>query len=144
MKSDSDSLIQLGISKQVYQDTYNPQILETFVNQFPDNPYIVEIEVPEFTSLCPKTGQPDFASILIKYCPDEKLVESKSLKLYMFSFRSTGQFHEDCINTIAKDLYNKMQCKWIEVRGDFYPRGGISINPISRRVKEGCSGKEGL
>lgn len=133
--SDTENLTLLGSSNTVYETHYNPAILETFKNQFPNNNYIVELEIPEFTHICPKTGQPDFATINIKYQPDELLVESKSLKLYMFGFRGHGSFHEDCINTIASDLFKLMQPKWIEVRGDFFPRGGISINPTARLVK---------
>ena len=89
----------------------------------------------EFTHICPKTGQPDFAEIIIKYCPDKLLVESKSLKLYLFGFRQHGSFHEDCINIITKDLFNLMKPNWIEVHGDFMPRGGISIIPTCRLEK---------
>ncbi len=115
-----------------YPTEYDPAVLESFDNAHPGQSYMVELECPEFTSLCPKTSQPDFANVTIRYVPDQKLVESKSLKLYLFSFRNKGEFHENCINTIAKDLYALMQPKWIEVRGDFMPRGGISINPVAR------------
>lgn len=130
--SNSSNLKSLGESKTVYKTEYCPEVLEVFENKFPENTYVVEIEVPEFTHICPKTSQPDFANILIKYSPDKYLVESKSLKLYMFGFRQHGSFHEDCVNRIAKDLFNIMQPLWIEVRGDFLPRGGISINPTVR------------
>lgn len=130
--SDTKALTLLGANTTDYSEGYNPAILETFENRFPDNKYEVEIEVPEFTHICPKTGQPDFANITIRYVPDSRLVESKSLKLYMFGFRQHGSFHEDCINTIARDLWNVMRPLWIEVRGDFMPRGGISINPTVR------------
>jgi 7-cyano-7-deazaguanine reductase len=143
VKSDAEHLKLLGNQANTYSDKYNPEILESFKNQFPDSDYVVELECPEFTSLCPKTAQPDFANITITYCPDERLVESKALKLYLFSFRSEGSFHEDCVNKICRDLYNLMEPKWIQVRGDFMPRGGISINPISRRIKAGFTGKEG-
>ena len=133
--SDTKDLTLLGSGNTVYDTSYNPNILERFENQFPSQSYIVELECPEFTHICPKTGQPDFATILIKYQPDELLVESKSLKLYMFGFRNHGSFHEDCVNTIASDLFKLMEPKWIEVRGDFMPRGGISINPIVRIEK---------
>ena len=86
---------------------------------------------PEFTSLCPITGQPDFAEIRISYIPARKMVESKSLKLYLFSFRNHGDFHEDCVNTIMKDLVRLMEPKYIEVEGFFTPRGGISIYPYA-------------
>ena len=87
-----------------YPTDYAPQVLEAFPNKHPGNDYFVKFNCPEFTSLCPMTGQPDFATIYISYVPDEKLVESKSLKLYLFSFRNHGDFHEDCINIIMKDL----------------------------------------
>jgi 7-cyano-7-deazaguanine reductase len=129
--SDTKTLTLLGANTTDYQAQYNPNILEKFENQFPDQEYEVELEIPEFTHICPKTGQPDFAVMKIIYAPDKYLVESKSLKLYMFGFRQHGSFHEDCVNTIAKDLFNLMQPKWIKVRGDFFPRGGISINPTT-------------
>lgn len=133
--SDTKTLTLLGANTTTYSSEYNPSILEKFQNQFPDQPYEVELEIPEFTHICPKTGQPDFAQIKITYAPDQFLVESKSLKLYMFGFRQHGSFHEDCVNTIARDLFNLMQPKWIKVRGDFFPRGGISINPTVHLVK---------
>lgn len=136
--SDTKDLTLLGSNKTEYASTYNPDILETFENQFPNNDYEVEIEIPEFTHICPKTGQPDFATILITYVPDTRLVESKSLKLYMFGFRQHGSFHEDCINTIANDLFKLMSPKFITVRGNFYPRGGISINPTVTLTKSGA------
>lgn len=135
MERDVSELKNLGSNSTQYKSTYDPSVLESFDNKFPDNDYIVELECPEFTALCPKTAQPDFANILIKYSPDKKLVESKSLKLYLFSFRNTGSFHEDCVNKIASDLFKLMEPKWIEVRGDFFPRGGISINPVVRIEK---------
>jgi len=112
-----------------YAFDYNPEILESFPNKHPENDYMVKFNCPEFTSLCPITGQPDFATIYISYMPDEKLVESKSLKLYLFSFRNHGAFHEDCINIIMKDLVALMEPKYIEVWGKFLPRGGLSIDP---------------
>lgn len=121
----------LGNQKTVYRQDYAPEVLETFVNKHPENEYLVTFNCPEFTSLCPKTGQPDFAKIIINYIPNEKMVESKSLKLYLFSFRNHGDFHEDCVNMIMKDLKNLMQPKYIEVIGVFMPRGGISIYPMA-------------
>jgi 7-cyano-7-deazaguanine reductase len=144
VKSDAENLKLLGNHATTYKDTYAPEVLEAFNNKFPAQDYVVELECPEFTSNCPKTGQPDFANITIKYAPDKKLVESKSLKLYLFSFRREGSFHEDCINKICRDLYELMEPKWIEVRGDFTPRGGISINPTAQKIKEGFTGKEGI
>ncbi len=123
-----DELTLLG-SKTEYRQDYAPEVLESFVNKHPGNDYWVRFNCPEFTSLCPITGQPDFAEIRISYLPDVKMVESKSLKLYLFSFRNHGDFHEDCVNIIMKDLIKLMDPKYIEVTGIFTPRGGISIYP---------------
>lgn len=121
----------LGNGSTVYPDNYAPQVLETFKNKHPENEYLVTFHCPEFTSLCPKTGQPDFARIIIRYIPREDMVESKSLKLYLFSFRNHGDFHEDCVNIIMKDLIRLMDPKYIEVKGIFTPRGGIAIHPFA-------------
>lgn len=120
-----------------YPTDYAPQVLEAFDNKHPDNDYFVKFNCPEFTSLCPMTGQPDFATIYISYVPDKKMVESKSLKLYLFSFRNHGDFHEDCINIIMKDLVKLMNPKYIEVWGKFTPRGGLSIDPYANYGKPG-------
>lgn len=128
--------------KAEYQAEYAPQVLEVFVNKHPENDYWVHFECPEFTSLCPITGQPDFATIRIAYIPAEKMVESKSLKIYLFSFRNHGAFHEDCINIIMKDLIALMNPKYIEVTGIFTPRGGISIYPYANYGKEGTQYEE--
>ena len=121
----------LGNQGVKYPTSYAPEMLETFKNKHPENEYIVSFDCPEFTSLCPKTGQPDFGHIIINYIPAEDMVESKSLKLYLFSFRNHGDFHEDCINIIMKDLVKLMKPKYMEVRGIFMPRGGISIVPFA-------------
>lgn len=121
----------LGDHHTTYPTDYAPELLETFVNKHPENEYLVTLHCPEFTSLCPKTGQPDFATIIISYIPGERMVESKSLKLYLFSFRNHGDFHEDCINIIMNDLVKLMAPKYIEVTGIFTPRGGISIYPFA-------------
>ena len=128
----------LGNQNTHYTDDYNPEVLETFVNKHPDNDYVVTFDAYEFTSKCPKTGQPDFAKVIISYIPREKMVESKSLKLYLFSFRNHGDFHEDCMNIIAKDLIKLMDPKYLEVRGIFSPRGGISIYPFVNYVAPDC------
>ena len=120
----------LGNKNTKYNYDYDPTVLETFVNKHQDHDYVVTFDGYEFTSLCPKTGQPDFAKVVIIYIPREKMVESKSLKLYLFSFRNHGDFHEDCMNIIMKDLIQLMDPKYIEVRGIFSPRGGISIYPF--------------
>ena len=127
----------LGSGETRYADYYAPEVLESFDNKHPDREYMVKFNCPEFTSLCPITGQPDFASIYISYVPDKKMVESKSLKLYLFSYRNHGDFHENCVNTIMKDLIKLMSPKYIEVWGKFMPRGGISIDPYCNYGQEG-------
>ena len=126
----------LGNQGTKYPTDYAPEVLETFVNKHPENEYVVTFKCPEFTSLCPKTGQPDFGKITISYIPRERMVESKSLKLYLFSFRNHGDFHEDCVNIIMKDLVRLMDPKYLEVLGDFMPRGGISIVPFANYADE--------
>lgn len=123
--------------KTEYKDNYAPEVLETFINKHQDNDYWVTFNCPEFTSLCPITRQPDFATIHINYIPDVKMVESKALKLYLFSFRNHGAFHEDCMNIIMKDLIALMNPRYIEVIGVFTPRGGISIYPYSNYGRPG-------
>lgn len=130
-------LTLLGSQNNSYPDDYAPEILETFVNKHQENDYFVKFNCPEFTSLCPITGQPDFATIYISYVPDVRMVESKSLKLYLFSFRNHGDFHEDCINIIMKDLIKIMDPRYIEVWGKFTPRGGISIDPYCNYGRPG-------
>ena len=136
MNREQDHLQQLG-RKTEYKMTYAPEVLETFENKHPENDYWVQFNCPEFTSLCPITGQPDFAEIKIAYIPGERMVESKSLKLYLFSFRNHGDFHEDCVNIIMKDLVKLMRPKYLEVVGLFTPRGGISIYPYANYGQPG-------
>lgn len=136
VEKEIDGLSHLGAKTQ-YKDNYAPEVLEAFTNKHPDNDYWVTFNCPEFTSLCPITGQPDFATIHINYLPDVKMVESKSLKLYLFSFRNHGGFHEDCVNVIMKDLIKLMNPRYIEVIGVFTPRGGISIYPYSNYGRQG-------
>ncbi|RNC28570.1 MAG: NADPH-dependent 7-cyano-7-deazaguanine reductase [Candidatus Dichloromethanomonas elyunquensis] len=124
-----EGLSHLG-SHSGYVYDYRPDLLECFDNKYPDQEYFVRLNCPEFTSLCPMTGQPDFAAINIHYIPGKKLVESKSLKLYLFSFRNHGDFHENVVNIIMKDLIRLLDPKYIEVMGEFTPRGGISIHPF--------------
>lgn len=121
----------LGSKNTKYIYDYDPTQLEFFENKHPENDYVVKFNAYEFTSLCPKTGQPDFATIHIKYIPAQKMVESKSLKLYLFSFRNHGDFHEDCVNIIMKDLVKLLEPKYLEVKGLFTPRGGIAIHPFA-------------
>lgn len=131
-----EGLSLLGSQGTKYPTDYDPGLLETFENKHPQNEYVVNFDCPEFTTLCPKTGQPDFGHIHITYIPRLKMVESKSLKLYLFSFRNHGDFHEDCVNIIMKDLWKLMEPRYIEVKGYFMPRGGISINPFANMGDE--------
>jgi len=141
MQRNKEGLKLLG-SETDYKSDYAPEVLETFENMHPDNDYWVQFNCPEFTSLCPITGQPDFAEIKIMYIPDRRMVESKSLKLYLFSFRNHGDFHEDCVNIIMKDLIHLMEPKYIEVTGIFLPRGGISIYPYANYGRPGTKYEE--
>lgn len=136
-----EGLQSLG-KKAAYRQDYAPEVLETFGNRHTDNDYWVRFNCPEFTTLCPITGQPDFAEIRISYIPDKRMVESKSLKLYLFSFRNHGDFHEDCVNVIMKDLIRLMDPKYIEVTGLFTPRGGISIHPYANYGRKGTEWEE--
>lgn len=131
-----EGLHALG-KKTEYRQDYAPEVLETFENKHQTNDYWVQFNCPEFTTLCPITGQPDFGEIIIKYIPDVRMVESKSLKLYLFSFRNHGNFHEDCVNIIMKDLVKLMDPRYIEVTGLFKPRGGISIFPFANYGRPG-------
>ena len=141
MDRKQESLKALGRETE-YLNHYAPEVLETFENKHQGNDYWVQFNCPEFTSLCPITGQPDFAEIKIMYIPAERMVESKSLKLYLFSFRNNGDFHEDCVNIIMKDLVRLMDPKYIEVVGLFTPRGGISIYPYANYGKPGTKYEE--
>ena len=135
--SELEGLQSLGNQHTEYLTDYTPSVLETFDNQHQDHDYLVSLNCPEFTTLCPKTGQPDFARIVINYIPDKLMVESKSLKLYLFSFRNHGDFHEDCVNIILRDLVQLMQPRYIEVIGLFTARGGISIHPFANYADGG-------
>lgn len=127
------SVSLLGKKKTDYPSTYSPKVLEKFPNKNPDSDAWTTFICTEFTSLCPKTGQPDFAKIFVNYIADKEMVESKSLKIYLFSFRNHGDFHEDCVQKICDDLYKLMKPKYIEVMGDFTPRGGIAIFPYASK-----------
>jgi 7-cyano-7-deazaguanine reductase len=131
--SKAEDLKSLGSNntKYKYEDA-DPKLLEYFpnpMNEGPDAGGTVHIEAPEFTSLCPKTGQPDFAKIVIDYEPRERCVESKSLKLYLGSYRNFGEFHESCVRRIVNDLVNLLDPVYIKVVGEFTPRGGIPFWP---------------
>ncbi|OZU88153.1 NADPH-dependent 7-cyano-7-deazaguanine reductase QueF [Virgibacillus indicus] len=136
-EQDVSGLTLLGNQGTKYDFDYNPEVLETFENNHPDRDYFVKLNCPEFTTLCPITGQPDFATVYISYIPDVNMVESKALKLYLFSFRNHGGFHEDSMNIIMNDLIKLMDPRYIEVWGKFTPRGGISIDPYCNYGKPG-------
>ncbi len=121
----------LGQTHTDYPTTYAPEVLESFPNKHPSTDNWTTFVCTEFTSLCPKTGQPDFARIFINYIADKTMVESKSLKLYLFSFRNHGDFHEDCVAKMCNDLTKLMKPRFIEVIGEFTPRGGIAIYPYA-------------
>ena len=129
MRKDLDKLKSLGARAAIPQ-TYDPSGLESFENAHPSRDYWVTFTAPEFTTLCPKTGQPDFATLTVRYVPAKRLVESKSLKLYLFGFRNRGDFHEDVVNVVFDDLWRLLRPKYMEVFGKFAPRGGISIDPF--------------
>ena len=126
-----EGLTLLGDRHTIYGYDYAPELLETFENKHAAHDYWVRLNCPEFTTLCPITGQPDYGTLYISYIPAGRMVESKSLKLYLVSFRNHGDFHEDVVNVIMKDLIHLMQPKYIEVQGKFLPRGGISIDPYA-------------
>ena len=129
MRNDLGKLAALGQTVAAPSD-YDPGVLEAFANRNPGRDYWVTFTAPEFTTLCPKTGQPDFATLTIRYVPAKKLVESKSLKLYLFGFRNHGDFHEDVVNVVYDDLSRLLKPKYLEVYGKFAARGGISIDPF--------------
>ncbi|PIE42344.1 MAG: NADPH-dependent 7-cyano-7-deazaguanine reductase QueF [Gammaproteobacteria bacterium] len=122
-----DQLTQLG-SNTVQPQSPEEAVLESVENPKPNIDYLVRFTAPEFTSLCPLTGQPDFAHLVIDYVPDKRLIESKSLKLFLTSFRNHGAFHEDCTVSIAERLIEAIQPKWLRISGYWYPRGGIPID----------------
>lgn len=121
------SLTQLG-SNTPLPESPNKAVLEKVDNPHPNVDYLVRFTCPEFTSICPITGQPDFASIMIDYVPRRFIVESKSLKLFMGSFRNHGAFHEDCTILIAKRIMDAIDPMWLRIGGYWYPRGGIPID----------------
>lgn len=122
-----EGLTILKASETRYPSSPDEARLECFDNRYPDRDYWVTFDCPEFTSRCPITHQPDFGKITIRYIPDRKCIESKSLKLYLFSFRNHNTFHEEVVNRILDDLVAACQPRRAIVIGDFNPRGGISI-----------------
>lgn len=124
-------LTLLGKSRTEYPDTPEKAKIETFDNAYPQRDYIITFDCPEFTSLCPVTGQPDFGHITIRYVADKKCIESKALKLYLFSYRNFHSFHEEVVNRVLTDLSSACNPRWMEVTGDFMPRGGISLKIVA-------------
>ena len=123
----SDLLTHLG-NKTAIATSPNEATLEVVQNPHPETPYVIRFTCPEFTSLCPITGQPDFAHLVIEYVPNTKIVESKSLKLFLFSYRNHGAFHEDCTIGIAKRIIKEIEPQWLRIGGYWYPRGGMPID----------------
>jgi len=132
-----DNLTVLKKGTTQYPDSPDKARLESFANKYASRDYTIEFDCPEFTSLCPITGQPDFARISITYIPDLKCLESKSLKLYLFSFRNAGMFHEEITNRILDDLVAACEPRWAQVRGVMNSRGGISIGVTAEYSKPG-------
>lgn len=139
-----ENLSLLGSAQTKYPQSPEEAELEAIPNLWQANDYLVNLDCHEFTCLCPKTGQPDFAKIYIRYLPADSLVESKSLKLYLFSFRNTGIFHEFVINKIAQDLFETIKPKYLEVVGDFMPRGGIAIRPVVQLGDKNLAQENGI
>ena len=127
MSTDTSKLTQLGHAAGIAPDP-DQAVLERVPNPHPDALYLARFAAPEFTSLCPVTGQPDFAHLVIDYAPGDWLVESKSLKLFLASFRNHGAFHEDCTLAIGKRLVAAAQPRWLRIGGYWFPRGGIPID----------------
>ncbi|MFA6294549.1 MAG: preQ(1) synthase [Victivallales bacterium] len=130
-------LTLLKSSKTAFPDSPEKASLEVFENLYSERNYEITFDCPEFTSLCPVTGQPDFGDISIKYVPDRLCVESKSLKLFLFSFRNFNTFHEEAVNMITDKISEACAPRWLEVSGKFRPRGGIALNVRVEKVKKG-------
>ncbi len=128
MKDDVSKLTQLGNNTNYVYEKPCQNILEVFENKYQNKDYIVHFEFNEFTSLCPKTGQPDFGEINIKYIPDELCIETKSLKLYFLAFRQHGSFMETITNQILEDCFGVCKPRWMQVNGSFNIRGGVAVN----------------
>ena len=134
--ADYSGLTLLKKNHKDYPNTPEEAKIETFRNAFPKRDYVITFDCPEFTSLCPITGQPDFGHITINYIAKEKCIESKALKLYLFSYRNHNTFHEVAVNTILDDLVAACKPKWMQVIGDFMPRGGIAIHVTAEHGKK--------
>ena len=130
------SLTLLSRSHTEYPDTPDKARLESFVNAYPERDYEILFDCPEFTSLCPVTGQPDFGHIRVRYIADKLCIESKSLKLYLYSFRNHHTFHDEAVNRILTDLVKACKPRWMEVCGEFRPRGGIALTITATEGKK--------
>lgn len=132
----TEQLQLLGGGRLPTPDGPSASLLEAFPNRFPQRPYVIAISFPEYTSLCPVTGQPDFGTIVLEYIPDALCVESKSLKLYLFAYRNHQSFMETTTNTILEDLCSVIAPCWCRVRGLFVPRGGTRIDVFAEQYKD--------
>ncbi|SDL51194.1 7-cyano-7-deazaguanine reductase [Maridesulfovibrio ferrireducens] len=135
-KTDALKTLGKGGATSYNYDSPSPEILEIFPNNFPGRPYIISIEFPEYTSLCPVTGQPDFANIIVEYIPDEVCVESKSFKLYMGAYRNHQSFMETITNNILDDFVSRLSPLWMRVKGIFSPRGGTCLHVFAEHYNE--------
>ena len=133
-----DGLTLLKRGETAYPETPEEANLETFPNRYADRDYWVQFDCPEFTARCPVTNQPDFGHIIIRYVPDRKCIESKSLKLYLFAFRNHNTFHEEAVNRILDDIVAACDPREVVVEGRFNPRGGISIGTTAAYRKKPC------
>lgn len=127
MTDPRDELSLLKGGKTRYPASPEEAVIETFANPHPHRDYRIRFDCPEFTSLCPITGQPDFARLVIEYIADQRCIESKSLKLYLFAYRNQGAFNEQIVNRVLEDLVAACRPRWMQVTGEFTPRGGIGI-----------------
>lgn len=135
--ADTTDFQALGARAQYRYERPDASVLETFANPRPAAAWSVGLVCEEFTTLCPVTGQPDYGRLRIDYVPAELCVESKSLKLYLMRFRNEGTFHEACANRVADDLVGALSPLYLQVYGDFRPRGGIAIHPLAVRTSPG-------
>jgi 7-cyano-7-deazaguanine reductase len=138
VKAAGQAFAHLGEKSRI-PEAPDAKTLDRALNPHADTDYVSRFTAPEFTSLCPMTGQPDFAHLVIDYVPDRWIVESKSLKLYLASFRNYGAFHEDCTVRIGKDLVSLLQPRWLRIGGYWFPRGGMPIDVFwqSGKLPEG-------
>ena len=135
--SNTAGLTLLGQAQTDYPREYAPQVLERFANRYPQQDYLVELDCPEFTCLCPMTGQPDFATLTLDYIPEARCVELKSLKLYIWSFRNEGCYHEAVTNRILDDLVQALEPRFMRLTAKFFVRGGIFTNVVAEHRQPG-------